>query len=102
MVAYKDNYELLIFSHEKGTPQEFIRVKKAWLTLVHILAGLKNQPLSNSSYSSSNIESLIGLQSKSRERDNDIIIHWHRLFKENQHPDITKYQYNDSSGFYQL
>ncbi|MEM9922321.1 MAG: DUF3883 domain-containing protein [Cyanobacteria bacterium P01_D01_bin.50] len=102
MVAYKDNYELLIFSHEKGVPKEFIRVKKAWLTLVDILACLKNQPLSNASYSSSNIESLIGLQSKSRERGNDIIIHWHRLFKDNQHQDITKYQYNDSSGFYKL
>ncbi|BAZ11379.1 hypothetical protein NIES4071_32050 [Calothrix sp. NIES-4071] len=99
MVAYKENYELLIYSHEKGIPQEFIRVKRAWLTFVDILAQLKNQSLSNAFYASSDIESLIGLQLKSNSQGNDIIINWHRFFRNCDHSDINKYKYDESSGF---
>ncbi len=99
MVAYKDNYELLIFSHDQDTPKEFIRVRKAWLTFVEILANSKHQPLASASYSSGDIESLIGLQLKSNAKGNDIIIHWQRLFNTSQNPSINKYRYNESSGF---
>lgn len=102
MVAYKDNYELLIISHNQGIPQEFIRVRKAWLTFVEIIANSRHQPLTSASYSSGDIESLIGLQLKSNAQGNDIIIHWQRLFNTFHNSSISKYRYNESSGFQRI
>lgn len=99
MVEYEDSYELIICSHDKGTPQEFIRVKRVWSTLINILACLQNQANSYALYMSSKIESVIGLQLKNGEQGNDILINWHRLFKQCQHPNIIRYHYNDISGF---
>ena len=102
MVDYEDSYELLVISHEGEKVLEFIRVQKAWLTLVDILAYLHNQRLSKECYRSNRIENLIGLQLNSRGYGNDIVINWHRLFRDYQHQNIIKYQHSKSSGFQQM
>lgn len=99
MVNYDDNYELLIISHNQGIPQELIRVRKAWQTFVEILANSKYQPPASASYTRGNMESLIGLQLKSNSQENNIIIHWQRLFNTLQNDNIHRYRYNEQSGF---
>lgn len=90
MIKNKDNYELFIYSHEHGKYVQSIRIKKAWLTIKKSLESLQEQKPSHRLYASKKIESVIGLQQNSGGSDNDILIHWHRLFKDFNHEDIEK------------
>lgn len=93
MIKNKDNYELFIYSHEHGKSVQLIRIKKAWLTIKKSLESLQDkqkQKLSYRLYGSKKIESVIGLQQNSEGSSNDILLHWHRLFRDFNDENIEK------------
>lgn len=88
MVKNGEYYELFIYAHDQGEIYQAIRIKKAWLTLKKILEKLHKQKLSEYAYASQKIQSIIGLQQNSDGKSNDILLHWHRLLKNDDHQDI--------------
>jgi len=89
MVKNKEHYELFIYAHNQGEICQAIRIKKAWLTLMDILEKLRTQGQSKYPHASKRIEALIGLQQQESDfKCNDILIHWHRLLKDDVHKDI--------------
>jgi len=81
---------LFIYSHDKGEPKKSIRIKKAWLTIQKSLESLQKQKLTTRSYGSRKIESVIGLQQNSQGSKNDILLHWHQLFRDFDNENIEK------------
>lgn len=87
----QENYELFIYSHDHGKPIQLIRLKKAWLTIQKSLKQLNKQKESEYSYGSKKIESVIGLQQNSKGNGSDILLNWHRLFRDFEDEDIEKF-----------
>ena len=90
MIENKDNYELFIYAHDKGEPKKLIRIKKVWLTIKKSLESLQQQKLSHRLYGSKKIESVIGLQQNSQGSKNEILLNWHRLFRDFNDENIEK------------
>lgn len=100
MAKYKDSYELFIFGHNEGEPQNIIRFRRAGSTLQEVLSKI---PKTTAHYNSGKIEYLIGLQLNESELGNDIMFCWHRLLKNSTHDAIEKYRFDHAtSTFHRL
>lgn len=100
MAKYKDSYELFIFGHNGGEPQNIIRFRRAGSTLQEVLSKI---PKTTAHYNSGEIEYLIGLQLNESELGNDIMFAWHRLLKNSTHDAIEKYRFDHAtSTFHRL
>ncbi|MDB9317460.1 protein NO VEIN domain-containing protein [Nodularia spumigena] len=102
MIDTKEKYELLICSHRGEKLMELIRVQNAWVTIQDCLSKAQEQKLSKYSYNSKLIEPLIGLQRNQQDGGNDILLDWHRLFRDFTHENIEKYKYNDTEDVFIL
>ena len=105
MTTDEDTYELLIITHIKEQPEDFIRVRKAWATLWAVLwvaiCNLQEQPKTDCRYDSNKIEFLIGLQLNQGESRNDILLNWRRLLKECEHEHIEQYSFDAETHTFQ-
>ena len=95
MAEYKEVYELFIFGHNKGEPQDIIRCRRAGYTLQEVLSKISK---TTAGYSSGKIEYLIGLQLNESELGNEIMYRWHRLLKNSTHDAIEKYHYEPATS----
>ena len=97
-IEYGNDYELFICSHDRGSKKHFIRVKKLWSTLQSRLAKLHTKRKTSVSYGSNEIESLVGFQQNENGQRNDIVLNWHRLFRDSNLEDIETYIYDESTS----
>jgi len=100
MAEYKDIYELFIFSHSEGEPQDIIRVRQAGYTLQEVFSKISK---TTACYSSGKVEYLIGIQLNDSELGNDIMFRWRRLLTNSTHGAIEQYRYDHTkSTFHRL
>lgn len=95
MSQSKDIYELFIFAHHEGNPQNIIRLRRSGYTILEVLS---NIPKTTVRYNSGKIEYLIGLQLNKSDSGNDIIFRWHRLLENSTHDAVEKYRYDQAKS----
>ncbi|NET54460.1 MAG: DUF3883 domain-containing protein [Merismopedia sp. SIO2A8] len=91
MISSGENYELIICVHKEEKLQKIIHIQVLWSTLQDRIKQLHTQAKTNYQYRSGKIESCLGLQLNEKEANNHILLNWHRLFQNVEHPHITEH-----------